>query len=164
MCTALRRCAAGGGTRYFRKIGIAALCARWPTITGRAVDRHSAEPHLGHSFVAGLTALVAGIWVCWRAVLVTTHSLRALPVRSSWAASPVPGAIIGGLIIGVGEKLSEVYLGLYVGRGIEIWFAYMLALVFLLFRPQGLFHEKIIDRVRDLAKDPRCAATVLVPN
>ena len=57
------------------------------------------------------------------------------------------GAIIGGLIIGVGEKLSEVYLGPYVGGGIEIWFAYVLALVFLLFRPQGLFGEKIIDRV-----------------
>jgi branched-subunit amino acid ABC-type transport system permease component len=55
--------------------------------------------------------------------------------------------IIGGLIIGVGEKLSEVYLGPYVGGGIEIWFAYVLALVFLLFRPQGLFGEKIIDRV-----------------
>ena len=59
----------------------------------------------------------------------------------------VPGAIIGGLIIGVGEKLSEVFLGPYVGGGIEIWFAYVLALVFLLFRPQGLFGEKIIDRV-----------------
>ena len=57
------------------------------------------------------------------------------------------GAIIGGLIIGVGEKLSEVYLGPFVGGGIEIWFAYVLALVFLLFRPQGLFGEKIIDRV-----------------
>ena len=59
----------------------------------------------------------------------------------------VLGAIIGGLIIGVGEKLSEVYVGPYVGGGIEIWFAYVLALVFLLFRPQGLFGEKIIDRV-----------------
>ena len=59
----------------------------------------------------------------------------------------VPGAIIGGLIIGVGEKISEVYLGPLVGGGIEIWFAYVLALVFLLFRPQGLFGEKIIDRV-----------------
>ena len=60
--------------------------------------------------------------------------------------TPVPGAIPGGLIIGVGEKLSEVYLGSLVGGGIEIWFAYVLALVFL-FRPQGLFGEKIIDRV-----------------
>ena len=59
----------------------------------------------------------------------------------------VPGAIIGGLIIGVGENLSEVYLGPFVGGGIEIWFAYVLALGFLLIRPQGLFGEKIIDRV-----------------
>ena len=69
----------------------------------------------------------------------------------------VPGAILGGLIIGVGEKLSEVYLGSLVGGGIEIWFAYVLALVFLLFRPQGLFGEKIIDRVWGLftQKEPR---------
>ena len=74
-------------------------------------------------------------------------ALRALPVIILGGLTSVPGAIIGGLIIGVGEKLSEVYLGPYVGGGIEIWFAYMLALVFLLFRPQGLFGEKIIDRV-----------------
>ena len=67
-----------------------------------------------------------------------------------WPGVPftsIPGAIIGGLIIGLGEELSEVYLGPMVGGGIEIWFAYMLALIFLLFRPQGLFGEKIIDRV-----------------
>jgi branched-subunit amino acid ABC-type transport system permease component len=74
-------------------------------------------------------------------------ALRALPVIILGGLTSVPGAIIGGLIIGVGEKLSEVYLGPFVGGGIEIWFAYMLALVFLLFRPQGLFGEKIIDRV-----------------
>jgi branched-chain amino acid transport system permease protein len=59
----------------------------------------------------------------------------------------VPGAIIGGLIIGVGEKLSEIYIGPSLGGGIEIWFAYVLALLFLLVRPQGLFGERIIDRV-----------------
>jgi branched-chain amino acid transport system permease protein len=59
----------------------------------------------------------------------------------------VPGAIIGGLIIGVGEKMSEVYLGPFIGGGIENWFAYTLALAFLLVRPEGLFGEKIIDRV-----------------
>lgn len=59
----------------------------------------------------------------------------------------VPGAIIGGLIIGVGEKLAEIYLGPYLGGGIEGWFAYVLALGFLLIRPQGLFGDKIIDRV-----------------
>ncbi len=59
----------------------------------------------------------------------------------------MPGAIVGGLIIGVGEKLSEVYMGPVLGGGIENWFAYVLALLFLLVRPQGLFGEKIIDRV-----------------
>ena len=78
---------------------------------------------------------------------LTTVALRALPVVILGGLTSVPGAIIGGLIIGVGEKLSEVYLGPFVGGGIEIWFAYVLALVFLLFRPQGLFGEKIIDRV-----------------
>ena len=74
-------------------------------------------------------------------------SCTALPPEGASVALGRPGAIIGGLIIGVGEKLSEVYLGPFVGGGIEIWFAYVLALVFLLFRPQGLFGEKIIDRV-----------------
>ena len=78
---------------------------------------------------------------------LTTVALRALPVIILGGLTSVPGAIIGGLIIGVGEKLSEVYLGPLVGGGIEIWFAYVLALIFLLFRPQGLFGEKIIDRV-----------------
>ncbi len=100
--------------------------------------------------VAGLVALVAGIiWGSKFGVQFTlaTAALRALPVVILGGLTSVPGAIIGGLIIGVGEKLSEVYLGPFVGGGIEIWFAYMLALVFLLFRPQGLFGEKIIDRV-----------------
>ena len=70
-----------------------------------------------------------------------------LPALLLGGLTSVPGAIIGGLIIGVGEKLSEVFLGPYVGGGIEIWFAYVLALLFLLVRPQGLFGEKIIDRV-----------------
>jgi branched-chain amino acid transport system permease protein len=101
-------------------------------------------------FVAGITALVAGI--IWGSKIgvqfsLTTVALKALPVIILGGLTSVPGAIIGGLIIGVGEKLSEVYLGPLVGGGIEIWFAYVLALVFLLFRPQGLFGEKIIDRV-----------------
>jgi len=133
------------------------------TSTGRALravaDDHQAAQSIGIPlnriwvivwFVAGLTALVAGI--IWGSKLgvqfsLTTLALRALPVIILGGLTSVPGAIIGGLIIGVGEKLSEVYLGPYVGGGIEIWFAYMLALVFLLFRPQGLFGEKIIDRV-----------------
>jgi branched-chain amino acid transport system permease protein len=100
--------------------------------------------------VAGVVALVAGmIWGSKLGVQfsLTTVALRALPVIILGGLTSVPGAIIGGLIIGVGEKLSEVFLGPYVGGGIEIWFAYVLALVFLMFRPQGLFGEKIIDRV-----------------
>ena len=101
--------------------------------------------------VAGVVALVAGmIWGSASSGVqfsLATVALRALPVVILGGLTSVPGAIIGGLIIGVGEKLSEVYLGPFVGGGIEIWFAYVLALVFLLFRPQGLFGEKIIDRV-----------------
>ena len=133
------------------------------TTTGRALravaDDHQAAQSIGIPLgriwvivwcVAGITALVAGI--IWGSKLgvqfsLSTVALRALPVVILGGLTSVPGAIIGGLIIGVGEKLSEVYLGPYVGGGIEIWFAYMLALVFLLFRPQGLFGEKIIDRV-----------------
>ena len=133
------------------------------TSTGRALravaDDHQAAQSIGiplnHIWVivwcvAGIVALVSGmIWGSKLGVQfsLTTVALRALPVVILGGLTSVPGAIIGGLIIGVGEKLSEVYLGPYVGGGIEIWFAYVLALVFLLFRPQGLFGEKIIDRV-----------------
>lgn len=133
------------------------------TKTGRALravaDDHQAAQSIGIPLgriwfivwcVAGVVALVAGmIWGSKLGVQfsLTTIALRALPVVILGGLTSVPGAIIGGLIIGVGEKLSEVYLGPYVGGGIEIWFAYVLALVFLLFRPQGLFGEKIIDRV-----------------
>ena len=133
------------------------------TKTGRALravaDDHQAAQSIGIPLsriwvivwsVAGFTALVAGI--VWGSKLGVQFSLsqvalKALPVVILGGLTSVPGAIIGGLIIGVGEKLSEVYLGPFVGGGIEIWFAYVLALVFLLFRPQGLFGEKIIDRV-----------------
>ncbi len=133
------------------------------TTTGRALravaDDHQAAQSIGIPLnriwvivwcVAGVVALVAGmIWGSKLGVQfsLTTVALRALPVVILGGLTSVPGAIIGGLIIGVGEKLSEVYLGPMVGGGIEIWFAYVLALVFLLFRPQGLFGEKIIDRV-----------------
>ena len=100
--------------------------------------------------VAGLVALVAGI--IWGSKLGVQFSLalialKALPVLILGGFESVLGAIVGGLIIGAGEKLSEIYLGPYIGGGIEYWFAYMLALVFLLFRPQGLFGEVHIDRV-----------------
>ncbi len=133
------------------------------TSTGRALravaDDHQAAQSVGIPLnriwvivwcVAGIVALVAGmIWGSKLGVQfsLTTVALRALPVIILGGLTSVPGAIIGGLVIGVGEKLSEVYLGPYVGGGIEIWFAYVLALVFLLFRPQGMFGEKIIDRV-----------------
>ena len=133
------------------------------TSTGRALravaDDHQAAQSIGIPLkriwvivwsVAGFVALVAGI--IWGSKLGVQFSLslialKALPVVILGGLTSVPGAIIGGLIIGVGEKLSEVYIGPSFGGGIEIWFAYVLALFFLLIRPQGLFGEKIIDRV-----------------
>ena len=133
------------------------------TSTGRALravaDDHQATQSIGIPLdriwvivwsVAGFVALVAG--VIWGSKLGVQFSLslvalKALPVVILGGLTSVPGAIIGGLIIGVGEKLSEVYIGPMLGGGIEIWFAYVLALLFLLVRPQGLFGEKIIDRV-----------------
>jgi len=100
--------------------------------------------------VAGLVALVAGImWGARSGVQFSLSliALKALPVLILGGFTSVPGAIIGGLIIGVGEKIAEIYWGPLVGGAIENWFAYMLALVFLIFRPQGLFGEKIIERV-----------------
>jgi len=133
------------------------------TGTGRALravaDDHQAAQSIGIPLariwiivwsVAGIVALVAGI--IWGSKLGVQFSLslvalKALPVVILGGLTSIPGAIIGGLIIGVGEKLSEVYIGPLFGGGIEIWFAYVLALIFLLIRPQGLFGEKIIDRV-----------------
>ncbi|MGZ5269355.1 MAG: branched-chain amino acid ABC transporter permease [Ramlibacter sp.] len=133
------------------------------TATGRALravaDDHQAAQSVGIPLqriwvivwcVAGVVALVAVmIWGSKLGVQfsLATVALRALPVVILGGLTSVPGAIVGGLIIGVGEKLSEVYIGPMVGGGIEIWFAYVLALAFLLVRPQGLFGEKIIDRV-----------------
>jgi len=133
------------------------------TATGRALravaDDHQAAQSIGIPLgriwiivwsVAGFVALVAG--VIWGSKLGVQFSLslvalKALPVVILGGLTSVPGAILGGLIIGVGEKLSEIYIGPMFGGGIEIWFAYVLALLFLLVRPQGLFGEKIIDRV-----------------
>ena len=100
--------------------------------------------------VAGMVGLVAGImWGAKSGVQFSLSliALKALPVLILGGFTSVPGAIVGGLIIGVGEKIAEIYWGPLVGGAIENWFAYMLALVFLLFRPQGLFGEKIIERV-----------------
>jgi branched-chain amino acid transport system permease protein len=100
--------------------------------------------------VAGLVAIVAGImWGAKSGVQFSLSliALKALPVLILGGFTSVPGAIVGGLIVGVGEKVGEVYWGPLVGGAIENWFAYVVALVFLLFRPQGLFGEKIIERV-----------------
>ena len=105
--------------------------------------------------LAATSALLALIalclaWELWLAPLRAGGSLvalKALPVLILGGFTSVPGAIVGGLIVGVGEKLGEVYWGPLVGGAIENWFAYMLALVFLMFRPQGLFGERIIERV-----------------
>jgi branched-chain amino acid transport system permease protein len=133
------------------------------TSTGRALravaDDHQAAQSIGIPLnriwvivwsVAGFVALVAGM--IWGSKLGVQFSLslvalKALPVVILGGLTSVPGAIIGGLIIGVGEKVSEVYLGSQIGGGIEIWFGYVLVLFVLLVRPQGLFGEKIIDRV-----------------
>jgi branched-chain amino acid transport system permease protein len=100
--------------------------------------------------VAGFVALVAGLlWGARNGVqfALTFVALKALPVLILGGFTSVPGAIVGGLIIGASEKLAEVFLGPYVGGGIEGWFPYVLALVFLLIRPEGLFGEKIIRRI-----------------
>jgi len=133
------------------------------TRIGRALravaDDHQAALSVGISLhtiwvivwsVAGIVALVAGImWGAKSGVQFSLSliALKALPVLILGGFTSVPGAIIGGMIIGVGEKLAEVYFGPMVGGAIENWFAYMLALAFLLFRPQGLFGERIIERV-----------------
>ena len=139
-------------TLFFQKTG-----------TGRALravaDDHQAAQSIGIPLnriwvivwtVSGLVALVAGI--IWGSKLGVQFSLqlvalKALPVVILGGFTSIPGAILGGLIIGLGEKISEVYLGPILGGGIENWFAYVLALIFLLFRPEGLFGERHIDRV-----------------
>ncbi len=133
------------------------------TRTGRALravaDDHQAALSVGISLstiwvivwaVAGIVALVAGImWGAKSGVQFSLSliALKALPVLILGGFTSVPGAIVGGLIIGVGEKLAEIYAGPIIGGAIENWFAYVLALLFLLVRPQGLFGEKIIERI-----------------
>jgi branched-chain amino acid transport system permease protein len=134
------------------------------TKTGRALravaDDHQAALSVGISLrtiwvivwsIAGFVALVAGImWGAKSGVQFSLSlvALKALPVLMLGGFTSIPGAIIGGLIIGVGEKLFEFLIGVpYLGGATENWFAYVLALIFLVFRPQGLFGEKIIERV-----------------
>lgn len=133
------------------------------TRIGRALravaDDHQAALSVGISlnqiwaivwFAAGIVALTTGImWGARSDVSFALEiiALKALPVLILGGFTSIPGAIAGGLIIGMGEKLGEIYWGPLVGGGIESWLAYMIALVFLLFRPQGLFGERIIERV-----------------
>ena len=126
----------------------------------RAVaDDHQAALSVGISLrfiwvlvwsIAGIVALVAGImWGSKSGVQFSLSliALKALPVLMLGGFTSIPGAIVGGLIIGMGEKLFEFWIGPMIGGATENWFAYVLALVFLVFRPQGLFGEKIIERV-----------------
>ena len=133
------------------------------TRIGRALravaDSHKAALSVGISlnqiwvivwFAAGIVALVTGImWGARSDVSFALQiiALKALPVLILGGFTSIPGAIVGGLIIGVGEKIGEFYWGPLVGGGIETWLAYVIALLFLLYRPQGLFGEKIIERV-----------------
>ncbi len=133
------------------------------TKQGRAMravaDDHQAALSVGISLnfiwvmvwsVAGFVALVAGIvWGTKSGVQFSLSliALKALPVLMLGGFTSIPGAIVGGLIIGVGEKMFEFMIGPLVGGATENWFAYVLALIFLVFRPQGLFGEKIIERV-----------------
>ena len=133
------------------------------TKTGRALravaDDHQAALSVGISLrriwiivwiIAGFVALVAGImWGAKSGVQFSLSliALKALPVLILGGFTSIPGAIIGGLIIGVGEKLFEFSIGPLIGGATENWFAYVLALLFLVFRPQGLFGDKIIERV-----------------
>jgi len=133
------------------------------TKMGRALravaDDHQAALSVGISLetiwwivwsVSGIVALVAGVmWGAKSGVQFSLSliALKALPVLMLGGFTSIPGAIIGGLMIGLGEKLFEFYIGPMIGGATENWFAYMLALIFLLFRPQGLFGEKIIERV-----------------
>jgi branched-chain amino acid transport system permease protein len=133
------------------------------TRIGRALravaDSHKAALSVGISleyiwvvvwFAAGIVALAAGImWGARSNVSFALEiiALKALPVLILGGFTSIPGAIVGGVIIGVGEKLGEFYWGPLLGSGIESWLAYIIALIFLLFRPQGLFGERIIERI-----------------
>jgi branched-chain amino acid transport system permease protein len=163
-----------GGRVTLQKIDIAAAFIAAAMIAGlafffqytrigralRAVaDSHKAALSVGISlnqiwvivwFAAGIVALVTGIMWGARSDVsfgLQTVALKALPVLILGGFTSIPGAIVGGLIIGIGEKLGEFYWGPLVGGAIETWLAYIIALGFLLVRPQGLFGDKIIERI-----------------
>ena len=163
-----------GGFVQMQKIDIAAAIIASPLVVtlaaffqwtriGRALravaDSHRAALAVGISleqiwvivwFAAGIVALATGImWGARSDVSFALEiiALKALPVLILGGFTSIPGAIVGGVIIGIGEKLGEFYWGPLLGSGIESWLAYVIALVFLLFRPQGLFGERIIERI-----------------
>ena len=143
-------------------VGVLVVFSQY-TKQGRAMravaDDHQAALSVGVSLnfiwvmvwsLAGFVALVAGIvWGTKSGVQFSLSliALKALPVLMLGGFTSIPGAIVGGLIIGVGEKLFEFAVGPIIGGATENWFAYVLALLFLVFRPQGLFGDKIIERV-----------------
>ncbi|MFT5650881.1 MAG: branched-chain amino acid transport system permease protein [Yoonia sp.] len=136
-----------------------AQCSKQGRAMRAVADDHQAALSVGISLnfiwvlvwsLAGLVALVAGVmWGAKSGVQFSLSliALKALPVLMLGGFTSIPGAIVGGLIIGVGEKLFEYTIGGMIGGATENWFAYVLALIFLVFRPQGLFGEKIIERV-----------------
>jgi branched-chain amino acid transport system permease protein len=163
-----------GGFVTLQKIDIAATVIASIMVAGLAVffqrtrigralravaDSHKAALSVGISleqiwvvvwFAAGIVAITTGImWGARSQVEFSLQiiALKALPVLILGGFTSIPGAIVGGIIIGVGEKIGEFYWGPLFGRGIESWLAYVIALMFLLFRPQGLFGERIIERV-----------------
>ena len=163
-----------GGLVIFQHIDIAAALIAMAMVAALAVffsktrigralravaDDHQAALSVGISlhqiwaivwFASGIVALVTGImWGARSDVSFALEiiALKALAVLILGGFTSIPGAIVGGLIVGIGEKLFEVYWGPVFGGGTEAWFAYVLALIFLLFRPQGLFGERIIERI-----------------
>lgn len=151
----------GGFIAGFLVVGLAIFFQR--TKTGRALravaDDHSAAQSVGISInwiwfvvwlASGLVALAAAtVWGTKLGVQfsIVFLALKAFPVLIIGGFTSVPGAIIGGLMVGAGEKLAEAYIGPLIGGGIEYWFAYVVALIVLMFRPQGLFGERIIERI-----------------
>lgn len=145
----------------FLVVGLAFFFQR--TKTGRALravaDDHSAAQSVGISIswiwfvvwlASGLVALAAAtVWGTKLGVQfsIVFLALKAFPVLIIGGFTSVPGAIVGGLMVGAGEKLAEAYIGPFIGGGIEYWFAYVVALVVLMFWPQGLFGERIIERI-----------------
>jgi branched-chain amino acid transport system permease protein len=163
-----------GGLVSLQKLDIAAAVIALIMVTGlgiffqktrigralRAVaDSHRAALSVGISleqiwvivwFAAGIVALATGImWGARSDVSFALQiiALKALPVLILGGFTSIPGAIVGGVVIGIGEKIGEFYWGPLLGNGIESWLAYVIALIFLLFRPQGLFGERIIERI-----------------